>query len=257
MTDVSDFPIIHKPSKHPLYPIYCGIKNRCYNKKAHAYSRYGGRGILVCDRWKNSFHAFVRDIGPRPSTEYSIERIDNNLGYSPENCVWGSKLQQSRNRSNNVMITHEGKRMCLTEWADHLNMPKSLLHCRNQRKMSVEDIFKKAKGRTIKRGWVVDGVLMPYHVLEEKHGVCRHALRNRHVDGWTLEKATTTPVRSATEGWEIDGRFYSCSELSEKWKIKKATLCWRFRKGWTAEEAEFPAIDKYRKKNAFNEQRHF
>ncbi len=250
MSDVSDFPVIHNQSKHPLYHIYYGIKDRCYNTKTPAYPRYGGRGIFMCDRWRNSFHAFVYDMGIRPSPEHSIERVDNDLGYCPENCVWATRQQQSRNRSNNVVLSQDGKTMCLAEWAQELGMSQKLLYCRNQRKMDHTKIF--YRGKIVKRGWKIDGVLVPYHDLEKKYGVCRHAIRDRHRRGWSFEKAVTNPVRSASEGWEINGRFYSCSELSKKWKIKKGTLLWRFRKGWSAEKASQPTIEKYRNKNATN-----
>ena len=86
------------PTKHPLYKTWTGIKNRCYNQRNKDYPKYGGRGITICDRWKDSFDTFVREVGERPSPEHSIERLDNNGNYGPGNCIWGTPVQQSRNR---------------------------------------------------------------------------------------------------------------------------------------------------------------
>lgn len=92
--------------------------DRCTNPNACEFKNYGGRGIVVCDSWRHSFPNFLSDMGHRPSRKHSIDRIDNSLGYCPENCRWATIVTQARNRRNNRILTHDGKSMCIAEWAE-------------------------------------------------------------------------------------------------------------------------------------------
>lgn len=103
--------ISRKVKKHGMrntteYFIWTTMKARCYNKHHKHFAEYGGRGIVMCDRWRDSFEEFYRDMGPRPSPKLSIERLRNHLGYYPGNCKWGTKTEQSRNRRNVVLTLH-------------------------------------------------------------------------------------------------------------------------------------------------------
>lgn len=90
--------VLHKLSRSREYQIWCDVKQRCSNIKNRSYKNYGGRGITVCDEWKESFLNFYRDMGPRPSKNHSIDRIDNEKGYFKENCRWASHTTQSNNK---------------------------------------------------------------------------------------------------------------------------------------------------------------
>lgn len=92
---------------HPLYSVWHGMRRRCLTPTYKQWSDYGGRGIKICSRW-DSFPAFVEDMGPRPEG-YSLDRIDNDGDYSPDNCRWADRKTQQRNRRNAVHVLIEGK----------------------------------------------------------------------------------------------------------------------------------------------------
>lgn len=101
---------------HYLYSTWCNMRRRCTSEKDASYPRYGGRGITVCERWSD-FWTFVSDMGPRPSPDLSIDRIDNNKGYSPDNCRWATVKEQVHNRRCARFVTIEGKRYRAIELA--------------------------------------------------------------------------------------------------------------------------------------------
>lgn len=111
---------------------------RCHNSKHTHFSFYGGRGITVCQQWRNSFERFLADMGLRPSSKHSIERRDNNGNYEPENCRWATRKEQMRNMRRNRLVTFDGETMCLSEWTEKLRFPRNLLKYRLDSGMSVE-----------------------------------------------------------------------------------------------------------------------
>src|SRR5262249_3821224 len=80
------------------YNVWHGMRGRCYDPNNSQYARYGGRGIRVCERWRDDFMAFLSDMGPRPSRAYTLDRLDNDRDYALENCRWATRYQQAHNR---------------------------------------------------------------------------------------------------------------------------------------------------------------
>lgn len=95
---------------------------RCTNPENPAWDRYGGRGITVCDRWRNSFEAFLSDMGERPKG-LSLDRVDNSKGYEPENCAWATAKEQARNTRRNRLVSFQGHNICLAEAAEIADLP--------------------------------------------------------------------------------------------------------------------------------------
>lgn len=110
--------IKHNRSHHPLYACYYRMRHRCENPADKSYERYGGRGIKVCDEWKNDITAFINwGLANGYKEGLSIDRIDNDGDYSPENCRWANPTQQSNNRSTNAYVTYNGETHTYAEWS--------------------------------------------------------------------------------------------------------------------------------------------
>lgn len=103
------------------YKVWSAMKGRCNNPNDKKFADYGGRGIRVCDRWK-SFENFLEDMGEAPDG-MSIDRVDNNGHYSPENCRWATQKEQARNTRRNIFLTINGETLCAMEWSEKLSKP--------------------------------------------------------------------------------------------------------------------------------------
>ena len=113
---------------HPLYGLWSSMLTRCYNKNSKGYKHYGGRGIKVCDRWKTDnmgFENFLVDMGERPSPLYTLDRVDVDGNYCPENCRWATQTQQSNNRTDSIILFYHGKRVYVKNICDRLHLSYS------------------------------------------------------------------------------------------------------------------------------------
>ena len=138
----------HKMSR--LYRIWAEMKTRCYNPNDSRYARYGGRGIVVCNEWKNSYPMFKKWATTNGYTDdLSIDRINNDGPYSPENCRWADRLTQANNKCNSRFIEAFGRTLTLSQWAREYDIPVKRLHLRLKRGWDIEIalIEKPYKGR--------------------------------------------------------------------------------------------------------------
>lgn len=135
----------HGKTRTPEYRSWNAMLNRCYNRNGQAYRNYGGRGIIVCDRWRDSFVNFLADMGMRPSKAYTIEREDNDGNYEPGNCSWQTKKVQANNRRTNRLITYQDKTLTVGQWADELGVSNSFIYARLNHGWSVEDALTKPR----------------------------------------------------------------------------------------------------------------
>lgn len=140
-----------------LYSIWIGMRRRCYDRNDANYPRYGGRGIVVCNEWKNDFAIFREwAIKNGYSSDLTIDRIDNDKEYSPENCRWTGALEQARNRRSNKVITFNGETHTAIEWEEKLGFSRGTI-----------------SRRITSRGWSVERALTePIH--EEPRGRWLH-----------------------------------------------------------------------------------
>ncbi len=141
--------IIHGMSsggfKRSILGIHSTMLQRCYDKNCRGYKRYGGRGITVCDRWRfgegklGGLQCFMIDMGDRP-TGFTIERKNNNLGYSKANCAWATYREQANNRSSNVVVEFNGKKQTAAQWSREFGIGFSTLRKRlGEYRWSVHD----------------------------------------------------------------------------------------------------------------------
>ena len=135
------------PSHHRLYHIWFDMKRRCYQKQNKRWNKYGGRGIKVCPEWLNNFQSFFDwSMANGYADNLTIDRIDLDGDYSPDNCRWADEFQQANNRSNNHYITYQGETKTMMEWSRDLNMNYSTLRKRIRDGWSVEEAFEKPVG---------------------------------------------------------------------------------------------------------------
>lgn len=129
----------HGKSNTRIYHIWQLMKQRCYNEKKYGYERYGGRGIVVCEEWRNSFDDFYKwSMANGYTDEKSIDRINVNGNYEPSNCRWATPKEQGNNRSSNHVIEYKGESKTMKQWADEKGMSYNALCIRLKNGWSIE-----------------------------------------------------------------------------------------------------------------------
>lgn len=185
----------HGLSRTPEHIAWCGMKARCYNSSERSYRHYVARGIRVCNRWCDNFEAFLEDMGPRPTAKHSVERLDVNGDYHPSNCVWATRTQQARNRTDSVRWTFAGRTMTMAAWAEALGVHPNRLATRKRAGWPVERILSEPIGAMLSaKRLTIDGVTLRLAQWAKLNGIKPGTAKKRISYGWSPLRAVTVPV---------------------------------------------------------------
>ena len=192
----------HGLSHTTEYDVWCHIKARCYYTKDKYYKNYGGRGIVICDRWldkEDGMINFVKDMGKRPSSKHSIDRLDNNGNYTPENCRWATAEEQANNRTSNTVVNYKGEDISLAEVSRKYNFPYKLLDRRYNKGWSIEKILstpiRKIRNNLYTFNGKTQNIMDWARELDTYYQTLLHRLKH----GWSIESTFTTPIRKRSK----------------------------------------------------------
>ena len=205
--------------KKPWYGSYNSMLNRCENPKANNYRTYGGRGIKVCSEWHDieNFEKWVNQSGYKNGL--TLDRINTNGDYCPDNCRWATKKQQANNRRNTVRITINGITKTISEWAEFSGLSRSTINGRYRDGISGEMLLMKPKDTRFKKGYN------------------RYGENRKHYADYPSNK---TPILA--KRYEANGELLSITELSYRYGIKRSVLENRARRGVELKQALQQAV---------------
>lgn len=181
-----------------IYNIWRGMIKRCYSKKAREYPRYGGCGIIMCDEWKDSFDAFcLWALTNGYNDNLSVDRIDNNGIYEPDNCRWATSSQQQRNKSNNTIYVVDGVPMTATDAYEKYGINKNTFFSRLRIGWDIDKALKTSRyGTWDPLNITYNGRTQSLYAWAKELKVNRDTLWRRLNRGWTPERALSTPVKA-------------------------------------------------------------
>lgn len=175
----------------PTFGSWKSMMYRCYNPGDKCFSLYGGRGITVCDRW-HDFYLFLEDMGLRPEG-YTLDRIDPDGNYGPDNCRWATLKEQGRNRRNSRRIEFNGETKTLVEWGELYGVAPEAISRRILRGWSVEKSIT-TKSRHGYKQYSGFGKSQGVRQWADEYGLPCQVIKDRIRKGWSIEEAVTTPV---------------------------------------------------------------
>lgn len=227
----------HGGTNSPEYGCWKNMKQRCYDSNSKDYPEYGGRGIKVCKRWKDSFSNFLADMGPRPSSRHSIDRLDGSKDYSPENCRWATPRQQANNTKRNVRITHNGMTLTVAQWSRRLGIPAGRIHERlgygwsSDKILSTEEFDRKEVYLTYQ------GETLNLTEWAKRLGVQSQLLGVRVRRGWSVERVLDTAKWMGNNTFIThQGETLNIKQWSLKLGIPYATIKSRIRRKLSVED---------------------
>lgn len=230
----------HGAHKDKLYKVYVAMRQRCENPNNPAYPNYGGRGISVCEEWRASYASFAMHMGDRPSSRHTIERIDVNGHYCPDNVVWATRGQQARNKRTNVMIEFDGRVRCLTDWANTIGISEGNLHWRiYTAKWPLRKALTTPPDQTtLVATW--NGSTKTLKEWSDETGIPYGTLHRRiFKQEWPVDKAFSEPIKEQAPSLvSYKGRTQSLPDWAEELQIPVRLLRSRvYEQGWSIERA--------------------
>lgn len=185
--------------KHGMYRSaehnsYKSMIARCYNKKNDNYHLYGGRGVIVCDRWLESFENFFADMGIKPSNKHTLHKDEKTLIYCKENCVWATPKEQANKRRDNVIISYNNIELTLAQWSEKTGINRHSLEGRIERGWSLKDALT-IPAKKLENLIEYKGITKSLNEWAKLLDIKRKTLSRRLHSGWSIEKAFTTPVK--------------------------------------------------------------
>lgn len=177
------------------YARWKSMKQRCQDRNAVNFHQYGGRGITVCERWRD-FNSFLTDMGECPGGGMTLDRIDNSKGYEPGNCRWATRREQANNKTNNHLIEWRGEIKTAAEWSRTTGIPIGTILNRIRFGWSIEAALTRSAHE---RGLMLNHQGKTLHLAEwaRQVGMRYDCLSRRLAAGWTVDRALTTPSKRA------------------------------------------------------------
>lgn len=186
----------HGFSKMSEYSSYKNMLRRCTDLKNAMFPRYGGRGITVCDRWLGESGAanFLSDMGDKPTKAHTLERKENDAGYSPDNCIWATKYEQAQNRSTTHLVTVDGETKSHSAWDASKGSSTNIVGDRIRRGWNPEDAVLTPVAK-YKRELTHDGQTKSLHAWEDEMKLGHGTIAHRLSLGWSVEDAILKPSK--------------------------------------------------------------
>ena len=222
-----------KKERKRLRSIYNGMRLRCYNENSINYKYYGGKGVTICDEWLLSFENFFDwAINNGYNENLTIDRIDSEKEYSPDNCKWSTKKEQAYNRSMSVKLTLNGRTMYMTEWSEELGIDKKTLSWRYRNGWSDEEILSNKKDIIL----TYNGESKNLLEWSKKTGIKKSTLWDRYNRGWEVKDILTKNTRDREIRLTYNNEQKTISEWAQILNVPKSRLNNRYSRGWSDEE---------------------
>ena len=222
-----------KKERKRLKSIYNGMRLRCYNENSVNYKYYGGKGVTICDEWLLSFENFFDwAINNGYNENLTIDRIDSEKEYSPDNCKWSTKKEQAYNRSMSVKLTLNGRTMYMTEWAEELGIDKKTLSWRYRNGWSDEEILSNKKDIILEYNGECKNLLE----WSKQTGIKKSTLWDRYNKGWKVKDILTRKPKDREIKITYNNERKTISEWAKILNVPKSRLNNRYTRGWTDEE---------------------